>query len=142
MPIRRYDIHIGYHHIGFVRYAVRPYSYRRFPLHDDFINGCVVMKLYPLSLGEGNQAIGDINHTFFRNKRAIMLLEVLNQGHHTGGLIGIGAVIGRKAIVELHQMRFFQSAGVDLVQGGVEFVGKQMENALQSRFVEISAPFV
>ena len=59
-----------------------------------------------------------------------MLLEVLNQGHHTGRLIGVGAVIGRKAIVELHQVWFFQSVGVDLVQGGVEFVGKQMENAL------------
>ena len=55
---------------------------------------------------------------------------MLNQGHHTRGLIGIGAIVGRKAIVELHQMRFFQSSGVDLMQGGVEFVRKQMENAL------------
>ena len=88
------------------------------------------MKLYPVSFGEGNQAIGDINHTFFRNKSAIMLLEVLNKGHHSRCLIGIGAIVGRKAIVELHQMRFFQSSGVDLMQGGVEFVRKQMENAL------------
>lgn len=106
--VSKEHIHVTDHLVEGVLFVANAYAGCCTIAHQDFVHFRVKMKRHPLAARQFVDGLTDAVHPSLGQECPKMMFKMRDDGQQTGCFVGIRAVIGRKAIEELHQFRMLK----------------------------------
>ena len=140
--VGRRDVHVAHHDVGGELGSAHQKARGATVLDEDALDALAVVKLNALALGKRYERFGDGDHSAEGNKGSEAKFKVRNHRQRARSLVGRRAVVGRKAVKELHHFGAAKALGVNRVHGLRQLQAGQSRQGRQRIAPQVGRGFV